>query len=101
MSISEETRERFAQEEQAYWQQRDNLLKQYNGKWVAIVGGKVVGVADQMNKAAAEAFRNTDSNVMYVNLVGREDVVLRVRSSWRIRARNGRLSGRLPGKHSG
>jgi hypothetical protein len=35
-----ETRQRFEQEEQAYWQQREELLKQYEGKWVAIIGGQ-------------------------------------------------------------
>lgn len=79
MPMSAETKQRFEQEERAYWQQREELLKQFQGKWVAIVGGKVVAVAQQMNKAAAEAFRKTGSGLMYVNLVGGEDVVLRVR----------------------
>jgi hypothetical protein len=78
--MSAETRQKFEQEGQAYWQQREELLKQHEGKWVAIVGGQVVAVGDQMNKAAAEAFRKTGSGLMYVNLVGGEDVVLRVRS---------------------
>jgi hypothetical protein len=74
-----EAQQRFEQEEQAYWRQRDDLLKQYAGKWVAIVGGKVAAVGEQMNKVAAEAWRKTGSGLMYVNLVGGEDVALRVR----------------------
>jgi hypothetical protein len=31
MPMSPEARQRFEQEEQAYWQQRDQLLKQYAG----------------------------------------------------------------------
>jgi predicted aspartyl protease len=74
-----ETQQRFEQEEQSYWRQRDELLRQYAGKWVAIVGGQVAAVGEQMNKVAAEAWRKTGSGLMYVNLVGGEDVALRVR----------------------
>jgi hypothetical protein len=74
-----EAQQRFEQEEQAYWQQRDELLKEYAGRWVAIVGGQVAAVGEQMNKVAAEAWRKTGSGLMYVNLVGGEDVALRVR----------------------
>ncbi|MBI3946362.1 MAG: hypothetical protein HY321_10625 [Armatimonadetes bacterium] len=79
MAASEETKQRFAEEEQAYWRQRDELLARYLGKWVAIVGGQVVAAGDQMNRVAAEAFRKTGSGLMYVNRVGGEDVVFRVR----------------------
>jgi hypothetical protein len=79
LPTSAETEERFEQEERAYWQQRDELLRQYAGKWVAVVGGQVVASGNQMNKVAAEAWRRTGSGLMYVNLVGGEDVVLRVR----------------------
>lgn len=79
MPMSAETQQHFEQEEQAYWQQREELLKQYRGKWVAIVNGQVMGVGEQMNKAAAAAFSKTGSTVMYVNLVGQEDIVFRIR----------------------
>lgn len=79
MPVSAETKQRFDQEERAYWQHRDELLKQYRGKWVAVVGGQVVAAGEQMNKVAAAAFRKTGSGLMYVNLVGREDIVLRIR----------------------
>jgi len=49
------------------------------GQVVALVGGQVVASGNQMNKVAAEAWRRTGSGLMYVNLVGGEDVVLRVR----------------------
>ncbi|MCI0388441.1 MAG: DUF5678 domain-containing protein [Acidobacteria bacterium] len=81
MPMIEDARRKFEQEEQAYWRQRDELLKQYAGKWVAIVGGLVVAVGEQMNKVAAEAWRKTGSGLMYVNLVGEEDLVLRVRQT--------------------
>jgi hypothetical protein len=80
VSADAEAKQRFEQEEQAYWQQREELLKQHAGKWIAIVGGQVVAVGDQMNKVAAEALRKTGSGLMYVNRVGGEDSVLRVRA---------------------
>ena len=70
MPTSAEAQERFEQEQRAYWQQRDELLQKYAGKWVALVGGQVVACGDQMNKVAAEAWRKTGSGLMYVNLVG-------------------------------
>jgi Family of unknown function (DUF5678)/Retroviral aspartyl protease len=79
LPTSAEAQEQFEQEQQAYWQQREELLQKYAGKWVAVVGGQVVASGDQMNKVAAEAWRKTGSGLMYINLVGREDVVLRVR----------------------
>jgi predicted aspartyl protease len=79
MPMSTETKQRFEEEEQAYWRQREQLLEQYPGRWVAIVGGKVVAVGDQMNKVAAEALKKTGSGLMYVNLVGGEEIILRVR----------------------
>jgi predicted aspartyl protease len=84
LPTSTEAQERFEQEQRAYWQQRDELLQKYAGKWVALVGGQVVASGDQMNgdqmnKVAAEALRKTGSSLMYVDLVGGEDVVVRVR----------------------
>ena len=74
MPTDADAQERFDGEQRAYWQQRDELLQKYAGKWVALVGGQVVAFGDQMNKVAAEAWRKTGSGLMYVNLVGGEDV---------------------------
>jgi hypothetical protein len=79
LPTSTEAEKRFEEEERAYWRQRDGLMRQYAGKWVAVVDGQVVASGDQMNKVAAEAWRKTGSAVMFINLVGEEDVVLRVR----------------------
>lgn len=80
-STMAEAHKQFEEEKKAYWAQRDALLQEYTGRWVAIVNGQVAGAAAQMNKAAGEAFRNTGKGVMYVALVGNEDVVLRVRQA--------------------
>jgi predicted aspartyl protease len=77
--MSAETKRRFEQEEQAYWQQRDELLKQYRGQWVAIVGGQVVAVGNQSGEVIRQAYQKTGSKVGYVAHVGYEDVVYRIR----------------------
>jgi hypothetical protein len=79
LPTSAETLKRFDEEQRAYWLQRDSLLQQYAGKWVAVVDGRVAASGDQMNKVAAEAWRKTGRSLMYLNLVGNEDAVLRVR----------------------
>jgi len=81
MIIREEIRQRFEREKQAYWAMREELLKQYFGKWVAVVDGQVVAVRDQMGKAMAEAYNKTKSTVMFVSEVGNEDRVLRIRQT--------------------
>jgi hypothetical protein len=75
LPTSTQAQRQFEEEERAYWQNRDALMERYAGKWVAVVGGQVVASGDQMNKVAAEAWRKTGSGVMYVSLVGQEDVV--------------------------
>jgi hypothetical protein len=76
-----EAQQRFDREEHAYWRQRDELLKEYAGKWVVMVNGQVAAVGQQMNKVAAEAWCKTGSGLMYANLVGGEEVALRVRQA--------------------
>jgi hypothetical protein len=79
MNTNLDTERQFELEEQAYWQQRPDLIEKYPGKWVAIVGGRVVAVGDQMNRTAAEAYRKTKNGVMFVARVGDEDVEFRIR----------------------
>jgi hypothetical protein len=79
MATSAEIERQFEQEEQAYWKQRPQLMEKHRGKWVAIVDGKVAAVGTQMNKTAAEAYRKTGNGVMFVALVGDEDVEFHIR----------------------
>src|SRR2546423_216635 len=79
MPMSAETKAQFEAEERAYWAQRDELLKQYAGKWVAVVGGQVAAVGDRMNQVSAEAYRRTGSRVKFVALVGEEDLEIVIR----------------------
>jgi len=79
MQPKEETRQRFEREKLAYWSMREELLKQYAGKWVAVVNEQVAAVGDKMGKVMEEAFHKTKSKIMFVNEVGFEDRVLRIR----------------------
>ena len=81
MPMTAETTAKFEAEERAYWQMRDALLAQDRGKWVAVVGGQVVAVGDQMSKVCAEAYRKTGSKVKFVSLVGEEDIEFVIRSA--------------------
>jgi hypothetical protein len=79
--MSEETARRFEAEKAAYWAMREELLKQYWGKWVAVVNGTVVAIGDEKGKVIVEAFRRTGSQVGFAARVGYEDVVRRIRSA--------------------
>ena len=67
----------FDVEKKAYWNQRETLLKKYEGKWVAIVNGEVAAVGDKNTEVMLEAFRKTSCKAMYVNKVGYEKTALR------------------------
>jgi hypothetical protein len=79
MQMSDAVRERFEEEKQAYWQQREDLPKRFAGKWVAVVGGQVVATGDSSGAVLRAAYDRTGSTVGYVAHVGHEDEVLRVR----------------------
>jgi predicted aspartyl protease len=79
MPMSAETKDRFEQEERAYWQQRPELLNRNAGQWVAIVGGQVVATGDSSGAVIREAYRKTGSRIGYVARVGHEDELYRIR----------------------
>jgi predicted aspartyl protease len=79
MRMSTGTAERFEQEKEAYWRQREELLKQYAGQWVAIVDGKVAAVGGTSGETIREAYRKTGSTVGYVAQVGSEERLYRIR----------------------
>jgi len=79
MMMREEIRQRFEREKQAYWAMREELLKQYFGKWVAVVDGQVVAVRNERGKAMEEAYRKAKSKVIFVSEVGNEERILRIR----------------------
>jgi predicted aspartyl protease len=70
---------RFEREKQAYWAIRDELLKKYFGKWVAIVNGKVVASGKKKMAVLKEAFSLTRSEVGYITKVGYEEKVQKKR----------------------
>ncbi len=71
--------EQFEREKQAYWAMRDELLKTYYGKWVAIVEGKVAAVGDSAFDVLQKVLTQKGATVMYVKRVGFEERVLKVR----------------------
>ena len=77
--MTEEARNQFEAEQQAYWAQRDELKERYSGRWVAIVGGHVVAVGDDSGAVIREAFQKTGSRIGYVGRVGHEEIVYRIR----------------------
>lgn len=79
MSMKAETKKQFEQEEQAYWRQRNELLKRYRDKWVAVVGGQVVATGDHSGEVIREAHQKTGSKVGCVAHVSHEDEVQRIR----------------------
>ena len=78
MKTSKEIQQRFEKEKNAYWRIRNDLLKKYKGKWVAIVNEQVVAIGDEMGKVIEDAFQNTQSKVMFVGEVGLEDRISRI-----------------------
>ena len=57
-----------------YWKMRDKLLKQYRGKYVAIVDGKVISVgADE--ETVLKDMMNKDMNDFYCEKVGEEEQI--------------------------
>jgi len=79
MKTSKEIQQRFEKEKKAYWHLRNDLLKKYKGKWVAIVNEQVVAIGDEMGKVIEDAFQKTQNKVMFVGEVGLEDRISRIR----------------------
>jgi len=69
----------FEAEKKAYWNQHENLLKKYTGRWVAIVNGEVAAIGEKNTEVMLEAFQKTGCKAMYVNKVGHEKTALRKR----------------------
>ncbi|UCE06494.1 MAG: hypothetical protein JSW07_00175 [bacterium] len=79
MRLSKEIRQQFEREKNAYWAMRNDLIKKYKGKWVAVANEQVVAVGDKRGKVMEEAYNKTKRKVMFVSEVGFEDRVLRIR----------------------
>jgi len=75
----EKAQEQFKREKQAYWVMRDRLMKDYYGKWVAVVNGQVVGSGNNRGRVGYAAFLKTGSEVCFCAQVGFEDRVLLIR----------------------
>jgi len=58
---------------------REELIKKYRGKWLAVVNGQVVAVGDKPGKVIEEAYQKMGSEVGFTVRVGYEDAVRRIR----------------------
>lgn len=68
----------FVENERDYWNMRGNLLKSYNGKWIAVHNGNVVAVSDDLFNITDEVGRLNCR--AYIAKVGEEDsIVFKVR----------------------
>lgn len=66
--------EDFIENERLYWRMREQLLKQYEGQWVAIEGGKVVASGDNLFDVTDEVGRLGCH--AYIARVGQEDSIV-------------------------
>jgi hypothetical protein len=62
----------FQVDEEAYRRMREDLLKRYKGKWVAVHEGGVVAVGDQLSEVIKKAFSIVGDSPFYINKVGEE-----------------------------
>lgn len=62
----------FQADEEAYHRMRENLLKEYKGKWVAVHEGAVVAIGDQLSEVIKKAFSIIGDSPFYINKVGEE-----------------------------
>jgi Family of unknown function (DUF5678) len=68
-SSTSEQDTRFAAERQAFWAMHAQLLKAYEGKYVAILNGKVVDCDDDKHALAKRLYRKFGYQPIYVQLV--------------------------------
>jgi len=69
--------EGFEQDQKAYWEMWDELLKVYPGKWVAVHKAKIVAIADTLLGVAEEGAK--EDGYAYCNCVGKEDEIVVVK----------------------
>lgn len=68
----------FEQDRRDYWALRDELLRKYAGKWVAVHKGRVVAAGDDPLSIMEQAL--SEDGYAYTNRVGEEDkIVIRQR----------------------
>jgi len=70
----------FGKEWEAYWQMRDNITKEYKGRYVAICDRKIVAFGSTLNEAALKAQEKHGLRAMYVTKVGEEFTPITIRS---------------------
>jgi len=64
----------FKQDQQDYWEMREELLARYSGKWVAVHKGRVVAVGEDPLSIMEDAL--AEDGYAYTNKVGEEDKIV-------------------------
>ena len=68
---------KFEEQRQVYWRLREELLKKYRGKWIAVCDGAVAAVGETKGEVIKAAYRRCGFKPMYVSKVGEEKKVSR------------------------
>ena len=75
MNVEQFLPEEFKQDEQDYWQRRNNLLSDYEGKWIAFHNKEVIASGKNVYEVTLLALQKSNSCV-YITKVGEEDKLM-------------------------
>lgn len=82
MDVEKFLPEEFKQDEEDYWQKRNNLLSDYEGKWIAFHNKKVIASGNNIYEVTLLALQKSNS-CAYITKVGEEDkLMVKVRRQW-------------------
>ncbi|MCS4541716.1 MAG: DUF5678 domain-containing protein [Euryarchaeota archaeon] len=75
MATESDILSQFDADEAAYWSMREELLKEFKGKWVAVHNRKVVASGNNQSEVIKSAYEVLGKSPFYLNCVGEEDKV--------------------------
>jgi len=75
MNVEQFLPEEFKQDEQDYWQRRNNFLSDYEGKWIAFHNKEVIASGDSIYEVTLLALQKSNS-CAYITKVGEEDKLM-------------------------
>ena len=75
MNVEKFLPEEFKLDEKDYWQARNNLLSDYEGKWIAFHNKKVIASGDNIYEVTFLALQKSNS-CAYITKVGEEDKLM-------------------------
>ena len=75
MNVEQFLPEEFKRDEQDYWQRRNNLLSDYEGKWIAFHNKEIIASGDSIYEVTFLALQKSNS-CAYITKVGEEDKLM-------------------------